>query len=127
MPNTSDRHNRTHLAAVSDTSGMATAAGACGRCCTFARAEHPGRYAGPAPPNPHRPPAAPRVSLIRAKIFIGKLQEGQDSHLSYFAQSPNSGPITTRFRGRRKVAGKRARASRQETISRSTIGNCQSR
>jgi len=112
---------RTHLAGVPDTSGMATAASG----LPWVLRLRPRRVSRP----------LRRLALLasigrpsrRAKIFIGKLQEGQDSHLSYFAQSPNNGTITTRFRGRRKVAGKRSRASRQETIPRSTIGNCQSR
>lgn len=56
-----------------------------------------------------------------------ELLVGQDSHLFFFTQTPNNVTITTEFGEKRSAAVKSARASRQETFSRSTIGNCQSR
>ena len=66
-----------------------------------------------------------RTIWIFTKILASRLLVGQDGQMIHFAQIPNNGTITAGSREVGRSATKAVRASRQETVSRSRIGNCQ--
>jgi hypothetical protein len=80
----------------------------------------PHSRATPAATTDHR-----RTTWIFTKILANQLRVGQDGHMIYFAQISTIGTITAGSVKARRAAIKAVRASRQETFSRSRIGNCQ--
>ena len=66
-----------------------------------------------------------RTIWIFTKILASRLLMGQDGHMSHFAQTSNIGTITAGSKEVGRAATKAVRASRQEAVSRSRIGNCQ--
>src|SRR5438552_547581 len=66
-----------------------------------------------------------RTIWIFTKILASRLLVGQDGQMIHFAQMSNNGTITAGSPDARRAATKAVRASRQEPVSRSRIGNCQ--